>query len=74
MNKLTLGVGSQLVELHIDDCSSPSELSKLIQSVFQVKEDILGVTDTGGKFYDLDYASQNIRTFNNHRLNVISGR
>jgi hypothetical protein len=53
MNKLTLSLGSELLELRTDDCRSPSELSKLIQSVFQTKEEILGVTDSGGKFYEL---------------------
>ena len=66
MNKLTLKLGSQLLELWVDQCNSPAELSKLIQSVFQTKEEILGIADVGGKFYDLEYAWQNLKTLSNH--------
>lgn len=34
----------------------------------------MGVTDLGGKFYDLEYTCRNIKTFNNHKLKLITGR
>lgn len=74
MNKLTLSLGEQQIELSIEDCKSPLELVKLVQTAFQLKEDILGVTDSAGKFYELEYLWQNMPTFNNHKLALITAR
>jgi hypothetical protein len=74
MNKLTLSLGSQLTEVRTGECKSSSDLARLIQAVFHTKEDILGITDSMGKFYDLHYAWQNLKTLSNHKLSIVTGK
>lgn len=72
MSKLALTYRSALKELHLEENISSSELAKLLQSVFQIKEEVLGITDQFGKFYDLAYASQHVKTLNNHKFNIVT--
>jgi hypothetical protein len=72
MSKLTLTYRSALKELHIEENVNASELSKLLQAVFQTKEEVLGITDQFGKFYDLMYAAKHIKTLNNHRFSIVT--
>ena len=74
MNKLTLSLNSQLIEVKTDVCKSPGDLAKLIQAAFQIKEDVLGITDSGGKFYDLQYTWQNLKSLSNHKLSIVTGK
>jgi hypothetical protein len=48
------------------------ELSKLLQTAFHIKEEILGIKDQFGKFYDLNYASKNINTLDGHIFSVVT--
>lgn len=72
MSKLALTYRSALKELHLEENISSGELAKLLQSVFQIKEEVLGITDQFGKFYDLAYASQHVKTLNNHKFKIVT--
>ena len=75
MNRLTLSLNNQdLMEVKTDSCKTPQELSRLIQTAFQIKEEIIGITDSYGKFYDLQYAWENLKSLSSHKLNVITGK
>ena len=50
---------------------SVDDFCKLIESVFGIKDQIIGITDENGKFYDLDFVNTNPKLFRNHTLNLL---
>jgi hypothetical protein len=74
MNILTLTYRTTTKQLTVDTCQSPSNLARLLQTTFNTQEDILGITDPFGKFYDLQYASNHLSTLHNHKFRVVTTR
>ena len=75
MNRLTLNLDNQkLMEVRADFCKTSQELARLIQAAFHIKEEILGITDSSGKFYDIQYAWENLKSLSNHKLNIITSK
>lgn len=51
--------------------NSVDDFCKMIASVFAIRDQIIGVTDDNGKFYDMDFVNANPKLFRNHVLNLV---
>ena len=71
MNQLTLRLGQKIKKVTVTKTSSAVDISKMIESVFRVREKLIGVTDEYGKFYDLQFVSDNLRILSSHTLNLV---
>jgi hypothetical protein len=74
MNKLTFNYRSHSKQITLQDILTQNHLLKLLQTIFDTQQEILGITDKFGKFYDLNYAAQNIKTLNNHIFNIVTAK
>jgi hypothetical protein len=74
MNILTLTYRTTTAQLSLENCQSPVHLARVLQTTFNTREDILGITDPFGKFYDLQYASNHLCTLHNHKFRVVTTR
>lgn len=71
MNQLTLRLGQKIKKVTITKTNSAADISKMIESIFRVREKLIGVTDEYGKFYDLQFVSDNLRILSSHTLNLV---
>lgn len=71
MNHLTLRLGQKVKKVTISKTNSAADISKVVESVFRLREKLIGVTDEYGKFYDLDFVSEHMRILSTHTLNLV---
>ena len=74
MNTLIMNYRTYSKEITLEDTITPAHLLRLLQNIFQTQQEILGITDPFGKFYDLSYAAQHIKTLNNHKFNIVTAK
>ena len=74
MNQLTLRLGQKIKKVTVTKTNSAADISKMIESVFRLRERLIGVTDEYGKFYDLQFVSDNLRILSSHTLNLVLAR
>ena len=71
MNHLTLKLDQKIKKVIISKTNSATDIAKMVESAFKLKEKLIGVTDEDGKFYDLDFFSDNMRLLSSHTLNLV---
>ena len=52
--------------------SSVQDFTGLLKTVFKISEQIIGVTDSFGKFYDVQFAAKNLPTLNQKTISLVT--
>lgn len=72
MTSIQLKHHKTLKKLSINKTYSAEELGHLIVHIFQLKDKLVGVTDQLDRYYDLEYLSQNLKSFKSHTLTLVT--
>ena len=72
MSQLILKLGSTTKSINIPKTSSMDDLARIIESIFRIKEKVVGVTDEFGKFFDLQFVNDNIKLMKSHHLELVT--
>lgn len=54
--------------------NSSEDLSRMIESIFKIKQKVVGATDECGKFFDLQFISENIKIMQGHILELVTAK
>jgi hypothetical protein len=74
MNQLIIKFGNQTKKVTIPKTNSVEDLGKIIESIFKLKEKIVGVTDEHGKFYDLQFLNDNLKLLKTQHLDLVTAK
>lgn len=71
MNHLTLKLEHKVKKVTISKTNSAADIAKMVESAFRLREKLIGLTDEYGKFYDLDFVSDNMPILAPHTLSLV---
>lgn len=72
MNSLTFKLGpSNTKRITSAKTSSVEDLRKMIESIFGIRERIIGITDENGKYFELEFVNENMGLFKSHVLSLV---
>lgn len=72
MNTLTFKLGANNSKLiTCAKMSSVEDLRKMIESIFNIYERVVGVTDENGKYFDLEFVNENMGIFRSHAMSLV---
>lgn len=49
-------------------------MSRIIESIFKIKEKVIGVIDQYGKFYDIQFVHENLKLMKNYHLELVTAK
>lgn len=74
MSQLVIKLGQVTKSITIPKMNSSEDLSRMIESIFKIKQKVVGATDECGKFFDLQFISENIKIMQGHILELVTAK
>lgn len=59
-------------KISVGKINSADDLMNLLKTTFEISEDIIGVTDTFGKFYDIQFVASHLTTLHLRKFNIVT--